>query len=433
MRFIALALLCPLAAFANTYQFDASTSLTDASAQVYQPGDQILLKAGTTWTEPLEITTSEDSDEPVLIGSYGAGPKPVITASYGTHAPISLTNATNVTISGLTIQNSGGSLIKVTGGSGITVTNCQLINGGLFPVNVTSSPGFKLTNSTYQATGSFLTRGDAVKISGLVSGTTVAGNSITLNDASKGAPGIYVVDVLNAEVSNNTVRGGSQGIGIKGTHRNVTGANVHDNSISGIDNRVGDGEALEFTGRYGYTVSGSIHHNLIQGGPYTGNGIGAYHATNVSAFGNVIIGPLLNSALHWSSNSYGAKIYNNTIYKTKIALAFFSGSSAVIRNNIVAFCSYSTSFSRSSITEDHNIFYASNYHSYHSLTVNPQFVDAGTGVMGLKLAITSPAIGAGYVLASNYKYALDPISNSFPASKLDQAIYGWGIGAWGHQ
>lgn len=51
-------------------------TLRYASSKMYYPGDQILLKAGSVWDEPLEITTSDAEGDPIIIGSYGIGDQP---------------------------------------------------------------------------------------------------------------------------------------------------------------------------------------------------------------------------------------------------------------------------------------------------------------------------------------------------------------------
>jgi len=53
-------------------------TLARASTETYIPGDQILLKCGDTWNEELHPGGNGTPSNPVLIGSYGTGDKPVI-------------------------------------------------------------------------------------------------------------------------------------------------------------------------------------------------------------------------------------------------------------------------------------------------------------------------------------------------------------------
>ena len=53
-------------------------TLTKASTITYGAGDQILLKCGDTWNEELHPLGSGTPSSPIVIGSYGAGDKPII-------------------------------------------------------------------------------------------------------------------------------------------------------------------------------------------------------------------------------------------------------------------------------------------------------------------------------------------------------------------
>jgi parallel beta helix pectate lyase-like protein len=438
---------------ATTYYLDSSSgndfhagaqataawkSLGYASSMLYHPGDQILFKAGSVWQgETLDIATSDEPGGPILIGSYGTGPQPVLDGMMSsTSSPVNLSNPHGVTISGLTIQNARV-LINISGGSNVTVRNCTLRNASLYAVDVGGTTGFTFANNDYATTGSFTMTGHVLQYVASANGVTVTGNKITFNSASRGAVGLYVVDTNNAVVAGNTQTGGSQGIGIKAVHRSVSGVNVYNNSISNVDTAAGDGEAIEFTGwkHTPYRASGSIHHNFIKGGSGTTNGIAAYQSTNVHAYNNIVIGPMAN-AFHWSSSSPGGLIYGNTIHNVRLAIGVYSGSSATIRNNIIS--KASTSISSGSATEDYNIFYASGArgiaHGSHSTTSNPKFVSSSpTSPLQVKVQSGSPAIHSGANLGSSYSMALDPASTKFPCSLLNQSSYGWGRGAFGHK
>ena len=53
-------------------------SLAKASTVSLSPGDRILLKCGDTWNEELQPKGNGTAENPILISSYGKGPKPVI-------------------------------------------------------------------------------------------------------------------------------------------------------------------------------------------------------------------------------------------------------------------------------------------------------------------------------------------------------------------
>jgi hypothetical protein len=315
-------------------------TLQYASSKMYYPGDQILLKAGSVWSEPLQITTSDAEGDPITIGSYGVGDQPMLTSSIVSSSPITLNYAHNVVITNLRISSTSRSLILVNGGSNITVSHCTLINGAIFPVHVKGSPGFKFLYNTYSNTSTFRVTGDVLRAESQVNGITVSGNHITLSGASRSACGIYIMDVNNPIISGNVIIGGSQAIGIKGYTHSVTGAQVYNNTVSGTDRSLGgDGESIEFTGvtRMGpWRVSGTIHHNVVNGGSYTLNGISAYAGSNITAYSNTVRGPLQNCAFHWTHYSTNGVIHGNTISgRVPHPILVYTGSSATIYSNTV--------------------------------------------------------------------------------------------------
>jgi parallel beta-helix repeat protein len=419
----------------------ALKTLFSASAKLYHPGDQILLKAGSVWKgETLQLATSGESGEPIIISSYGTGIQPILDGANSSSPAITLQNAHNVTVSNLTIQNASR-LILVEYGSNVTIRNCTLVNASLYGIDMKGTTAFTVSNNSYTTTGSFKQpAGGAIRISAQVTGVTVAGNKVTFNSASNVGIGIYIFDVNNAVVSGNSVTGGSQGIGIKGYTRSVTGARVFNNAVYYSDQSAGDGEGIEFTGwKYTpYRVSGSIHHNFVRGGPQTLNAIAGYQATNSAVYNNIIIGPVLNAAIHWSTSSPGGLFYGNTVYNVPIAFGVYSGCSATIRNNIVSKAGTAIRLDNGTVVEDYNIFYASGAtvvaRGVHTKTSDPRFVKASpTGPLDVKLQSGSPAIHTGATLSSSYSMALDPASTRFPCALLNQTIYGWDRGAFGYR
>ncbi|WP_069999357.1 InlB B-repeat-containing protein [Cellulosilyticum sp. I15G10I2] len=54
-------------------------TLDKLNAMTFQPGDKILLKAGAVWdNQYLDLKGSGTADKPIIVDSYGGGPKPVI-------------------------------------------------------------------------------------------------------------------------------------------------------------------------------------------------------------------------------------------------------------------------------------------------------------------------------------------------------------------
>ncbi len=57
---------------------EAWASLNKVNASIFQPGDKILFKSGTTYFGQLEPKGSGTKENPILINKYGKGKKPAI-------------------------------------------------------------------------------------------------------------------------------------------------------------------------------------------------------------------------------------------------------------------------------------------------------------------------------------------------------------------
>ena len=84
-------------------------SLAKVDATTFQPGDRILLQAGSTWTGQLWPKGSGTSGTPITVGSYGSGAKPAIAAAGKTPDAVKLWNQQYWTITGIDVSNYAGS------------------------------------------------------------------------------------------------------------------------------------------------------------------------------------------------------------------------------------------------------------------------------------------------------------------------------------
>lgn len=82
-------------------------SLEKASGSTYQPGDRLLLKAGSTWTGRLCPKGSGTSKERIVLDRYGAGPRPVIHGNGAAGGAVRLENQEYWTIRNLEVTNNG--------------------------------------------------------------------------------------------------------------------------------------------------------------------------------------------------------------------------------------------------------------------------------------------------------------------------------------
>jgi Right handed beta helix region len=79
-------------------------SLATVSARGFNPGDSILLRCGTVSRGALVFQSSGTSSQPIVIGAYDTGSRPVIDGT-GNDAALELNNTSYVTVQGLEIKN----------------------------------------------------------------------------------------------------------------------------------------------------------------------------------------------------------------------------------------------------------------------------------------------------------------------------------------
>lgn len=405
-------------------------TIAKVNSSKFSPGDQILFKKGDLWDEALSVSSSGSSGKPIVYGAYGTGNAPILDEQNERYPAVHIENLSYVTINGLAIQNSASYSIWVQGSSYVTVENCAIKNSrshGIYVNGASSDP--IIENNSFTLDSTFNMTGSGIYVLATINGVTISGNTIVLNSAGDEF-GIYVLDVDNAQVFNNTITSGAEGIGIKGYTRSVSGAAVYNNAVYNTSNQHGDGEAIEFTGNASGSlqVEGSIYHNFISGGSTMVSAITAVRTANTSVYGNLVVGPMLDAAYHFSSNCPNMLLYNNDSYNTPYGILIDSGSSATVMNNVISHASLRGLIVGSSAhaTEDYNIFYSSGSNEgvskgSHTNTSNPLFSSSTPKAPAdFKLQSDSPAIGTGASLSSPYNMALDPATSCFPCGTVNQ-------------
>ncbi len=167
----ALQLLSPLVeiTFANntTYYVDATTgsdandglgvgtpwqSLAYVSTQSFAPGDQILLKCGETWVDPLIISDSGISGSEIIIGSYGScteSNKPILGSTGATNITFS-SGASYLTVSGLSFPAVTSTHIDLTlGGTNIIIQDSDFTSGGT-GITLGANTDVSITHNTFK-------------------------------------------------------------------------------------------------------------------------------------------------------------------------------------------------------------------------------------------------------------------------------------------
>ncbi|MER5867985.1 right-handed parallel beta-helix repeat-containing protein [Kitasatospora sp. NPDC002040] len=466
-------------------------SLAAVNALTLAPGDQVLLRRGSTCTGELAPVGAGSAAAPVLIGAYGAGTaRPVIDA-HGAANAVLLRNFPHVTVQDLELTAPGDNtqrrrgvyVLATDAGTvpGVTLQRLSIHDvRGLMPSTVT--PFFHGNGKYADATGAIV-----VEAGGSVTPTAFAGTRILDNEIrSVDRQGIYtwsnwcrrpaLATFWNSLCSGNwlastglEIRGnrltdvGGDGIVVKGN----TGALVERNRLAGFNVRSGSPNA----GMWTANSDGSVFQfNETSGGRTTSDGM-AYdvdHSTSGTVFQynlshdneggffllcpydkptvdftiryNVSINDKARGFQVCSGPLTGGKIYNNTIEVgagISTALVTESTSAALdvsFRNNVVrkeGAGTVSWTLSDPAFTVDHNAF--RNVAAYAGAT---NTVTAAPGLAapqvrdpkGVELLTGYPLLGAGAVIADNG--GRDFFGNPVPAAAAPNigAYQGAGVG-----
>jgi hypothetical protein len=204
-------LLYATPAFAASYYIDADggndanagtsptaawATFAKAATRAYQPGDQILLQTGDTFTGKLRLEGKNGSaGSPIVISSYGTGAKPVINAA-GYLAGVHLRNCRYIEVRDLEITANGGAVVDgstaanrygiyvdCTSGKSVNfITIDGLFIHDIYPDVATASEGANAT--TYMGSG--------VGLNGL---DGVASNNIIVRNCSIERVGFEAMDL----------------------------------------------------------------------------------------------------------------------------------------------------------------------------------------------------------------------------------------------
>ena len=142
-------------------------TLTRASSAVLLPGDRLLFKRGQTWTGELVIAESGSASQPIRVGTYGPGARPVITAGgscvtiAGSYVTVQWVQADNCSWAGFQLT-SGASFNTVMGNvmtrnvAGIRVQSGAMNNRILSNTIADNSKMSRLTATPAAGAGSMI-------------------------------------------------------------------------------------------------------------------------------------------------------------------------------------------------------------------------------------------------------------------------------------
>ncbi len=203
--------------------------------------------------------------------------------------------ASNVTVSGFTVQNSGRNPLAHAGLGLVGVTGCTI------------GPN-TITNSIH---GVALMSGG----SNIVSGNTITGS---------GCYGIYIGTDLSPSLGNTVNANNITGSGRDGIYvdKDCNGQHITDNTISGTVGNItyggAEGNGIYFWKSSNNTVTGNTISSNIMSGNQVGYGIEMYGSSGNTITGNTIMGNLDGMHIRNIDAVTGYSILNNTINHNKI-------------------------------------------------------------------------------------------------------------------
>ncbi|PDT37958.1 polysaccharidase [Rhizobium sp. M10] len=271
-----------------------------------QPGDSVLLAAGSVFNDQLDLKYSGTVNAPITIGSYGVGDAPVI------HSPgdgIHSLYASNIVIENIKISDTGGAAIYGGYVSNWTINNVEVDHTGLAgkagSITIRTGSNITIENSTINDVN-----GDGIWIE-KINGVTLLNNTVTnahgtaadavqLNDSKnivisgnyfdqtgavtpKGV--LTLIRPVDAVIEGNTIVGGGFGISAQAG----TNIAIHDNDISGYGGyswsyAIGLGDSGDTRN---YDISGNYIHDGVWGVSVSAAGTTTYVREGIDIYGNL--------------------------------------------------------------------------------------------------------------------------------------------------
>ncbi|MFK7694329.1 Ig-like domain-containing protein [Paenibacillus sp. HJGM_3] len=434
---------------AGTDPGSAWKTLDKVNATTFQPGDTILFKAGGVWTGTLSPKGSGSAGSPIKIDMYGTGNKPLI-AGAGAASAVYFYNQEQWELRNLEITNDAATAgvrrgIHLDGSSG-TWTNPKVYQHFVFENldihNVKGNVG-----SDYAHNGGIIVWGTAwdYHVSDVTINNckiySVDSVGIYLNGAQTkystglkvtnnliydvAADGAFVLNTTNGLIENNIVH--DTHVRASGYHVPLWVFSAKNNVIqfNEVYNTAAGGDAMAFDADYnsdGTIIQYNYSHNNAGGGFLVVN-----DGTKTSNFNtNAVIRYNISqndsgAVFNFNGTPDTTYVYNNTVYLPRTSQAKVINHSnwggyaknTYFYNNLIynlGSGGYTFASSTNNVFEN-NLFYgnhpANEPADPYKITADPQLASPGSGgigqdtLIGYNLLNTSPAIGAGKVMANN--------------------------------
>ena len=445
----------------GTSETSAWKTFNNLNRMSLQSGNKVLLKRGSLWTGQLSPKGSGTSANPIVLGSYGEGNRPVIDGQGEVLAAVYLSNQSNWVIQGLELKNFAsergdtyrcGILVENNGGG--TISNIKILNNYVHEV----SGSFRYVGASHPHQYG----GIAVNVIGQAGTDKYDNVLIEGNEVEKaGRTGIVVWDNIfagdteastNVVIRNNKVKDiDSDGILTFGCNGSLIEYNVANGCGSyREDNQFNGSAAIWATrGRDCIIQYNEAYNTKALPGNDDGTGfdidmdaincIVQYNYSHDNEGGFMLFVDASNSSgsivrYNISQNDKtrifmiaggvtpNTQIYNNTIYlpggsTTKIIEHTWDDGGDInapwlFKNNII----YNLGSGSYQIPGTGGVFEGNLYYGNHpenepndadKLTVDPQFVNVGSGTLGIasldgyRLQETSPIINTGVKIPKN--------------------------------
>ncbi|WP_434710218.1 right-handed parallel beta-helix repeat-containing protein [Rhizobium sp. YTUHZ045] len=271
-----------------------------------QPGDSVLLAAGSVFNDQLDLKYSGTVDAPITIGSYGIGDAPVI------HSPgdgIHSLYTSNIVIENIKITDTGGAAIYGGYVSNWTINNVEVDHTGLAgkagSISIRTGSNITIENSTINdvngdgmwiekingvtllnntVTNAHGTTADAVQINDS-SNIVISGNYLDQTGAVTPKGVLTLIRPVDAVIEGNTIIGGGFGISAQAG----TNIAIQDNDISGYGGyswsyAIGLGDSGDTRN---YDITGNYIHDGVWGVAVSSAGTTTYVREGIDISGNL--------------------------------------------------------------------------------------------------------------------------------------------------
>ena len=330
----------------GTTQSTPWRTLSKVSSMTFGPGDQILFRAGDTFTGVLAPRGSGSASARITFGRYGAGQRPILNGAGAVPATIQITESSNLTITDLEITNSASArayrsgILITTPAAGLAnislrfltirdITGDPYTGQGNFPA--AACGGISVTSAGERVVDNLLIQDVTIKnvddhgIRTTASSQTARGTNYTfryVDIENAGGNGIVMANVTDALVEGCTVRAsGARSIACAGIwpvySENVT---IQNNGVWGQTTLVSDG--------FSYNCDWQNTNALFQYNYSQDSQKGFFQ----SFFQSTAIVRYNISQNDWSGFAFygasGIRVYNNTVFGR-------SGSSGAMMNSFV--------------------------------------------------------------------------------------------------